>query len=99
MTEFFSAIATLLLVMDPLGNVPAFLACLKDMEVMIFASRRPDQLWQTGAATTVAWIATVAILMFSPALSRVLGRRGLVACGLRTIDGHGPYGCRRADVP
>ncbi len=31
MTEFFSAVATLLLVMDPLGNVPAFLACLKDV--------------------------------------------------------------------
>ncbi len=48
--------------------------------VMIFASRRPDQLLPTGVAMTVAWLASAAILMFSPALSRMLGRRGLVAC-------------------
>ena len=48
--------------------------------VMIFASRRPDQLLQTGLAMTLAWIATAAILMFSPPLSRILGRRGLTAC-------------------
>ena len=30
MSEFFSAVATLFFVMDPLGNVPAFLSCLKD---------------------------------------------------------------------
>ncbi len=59
----------------PLLAGPSTLATL-----MIFASRRPDQLWQTGAAMIVAWIATATILMFSPALSRVLGRRGLVAC-------------------
>ena len=173
MTDFISSIATLLFVMDPLGNVPVFLACLKDVEesrrvrvvarenlfallillfflfcgptllsvlhigreslhiaggvllflislgmifpghwhmggnaersedaepfivplatpllagpstiatLMIFASRRPDQLWQTGLAMTIAWIATATILMFSPVLSRILGRRGLVAC-------------------
>ncbi len=173
MSAFFSAIVTLLLVMDPLGNVPAFLACLKDVDesrqvrvvarenlfallillfflfcgptlmgvlhirreslhiaggvllllislgmifpgqwhiganaersedaepfivplatpllagpstiatVMIFASRQPDQVLQTGIAMTVAWLATATILMFSPALSRMLGRRGLVAC-------------------
>jgi small neutral amino acid transporter SnatA (MarC family) len=28
----------------------------------------------------VAWIATATILMFSPILSRMLGRRGLAAC-------------------
>ncbi len=171
--QFFSAITTLLLVMDPLGNVPAFLACLKDVDerrrmrvvarenlfallilvfflfcgpsllgvlhigreslyiaggvllflislgmifpaqrhieihaerfedaepfivplatpllagpstiatVMIFASRPPNGLWQTGAAMIVAWLATATVLMFSPALSRILGRRGLVAC-------------------
>jgi multiple antibiotic resistance protein len=59
----------------PLLAGPSTIATL-----MIFASRRPDQLWQTGAAVIVAWFATAAILMFSPALSRVLGRRGLVAC-------------------
>jgi small neutral amino acid transporter SnatA (MarC family) len=48
--------------------------------VMIFASRGPDQLWQTGAAMIVAWLATATILMCSPALSRMLGRRGLAAC-------------------
>ena len=173
MTEFISAIATLVLVMDPLGNVPPFLACLKDVEesrrlrvvarenvfallillfflfcgpavmkvlhvgqeslhiaggvllflislgmifpglwlmghngegcgdaepfivplatplvagpstiatIMIFASRGPNQLWQTGAAMIVAWIASATILMFSSALSRMLGRRGLAAC-------------------
>ena len=48
--------------------------------LMIFASRRPDHFWQTGAAMVVAWIATAAILMFSAVLSRLLGRRGLVAC-------------------
>ena len=173
MTAFVSAVATLLFVMDPLGNVPAFLACLKEVEegrrlqvvarenifallillfflfcgptlmsvlhigreslyiaggvllflisvgmifpgqrrmgvnaersedaepfivplatpllagpstiatLMIFASRSPDQRWQTGAALAIAWIVTAAILMFSPALSRMLGRRGLVAC-------------------
>ncbi|MGO9110526.1 MAG: MarC family protein [Thermoguttaceae bacterium] len=173
MTEFISAIATLLLVMDPLGNVPVFLACLRNVKesrrmrvvarenifallillfflfcgptllsvlhigpeslhiaggvllflislgmifpghwhiggnaersedaepfivplatpllagpstiatVMIFASRGPHQLWQTGAAMVVAWIATATILMFSPALSRALGQRGLAAC-------------------
>jgi len=173
MTDFLSAVATLLFVMDPLGNVPAFLACLKDVEesrrvrvvarenifallillffffcgptllgllhigreslhiaggvllflislgmifpghwhmggnpeqgedaepfivplampylagpstiatLIIFASRRPDQLWQTGLAMIVAWIVTAAVLMFSPALSKMLGRRGLVAC-------------------
>src|SRR5271165_1068408 len=32
MTEFISSIATLLLVMDPLGNVPLFLSCLKEVE-------------------------------------------------------------------
>jgi multiple antibiotic resistance protein len=173
MTDFFSAIATLILVMDPLGNVPMFMACLKDVDesrrarivarenffallillffwscgpallgmlhighpslyiaggvllflisigmifpgqwhmggssersedtepfvvplatpllagpstiatVMIFASRQPDQFWRTGAAMVIASLVTATVLMFSPLLSRLLGRRGLVAC-------------------
>ncbi|MGA2258252.1 MAG: MarC family protein, partial [Thermoguttaceae bacterium] len=39
-----------------------------------------EQLWRTGLAMIVAWIATATILMFSPILSRMLGRRGLAAC-------------------
>ncbi len=65
--------------------------------VMIFASRRPDQLLQTGLAMTLAWIATAAILMFSPPLSR--NPWATRADGLRAIDGHGPDRHRRADVP
>ena len=50
--------------------------------IMIFASKSPN--WQgeglVALALVVAWVATTAILVFSPRLSRLLGPRGLVAC-------------------
>ena len=190
MTEFFSAVATLLLVMDPLGNVPAFLACLKDVEesrrvrvvarenlfallillfflfcgptlisllhigreslhiaggvllflislgmifpghwhmvasaergedaepfivplatpllagpstiatVMIFASRRPDQIIADGHCHDrgLARYGHNPDVLARPEPHARTTRVG----GVRAIDGHGPYGHRRADVP
>jgi multiple antibiotic resistance protein len=48
--------------------------------VMIFSSRQPERLWLWAAALVAAWILSTAILMFSAALSRLLGSRGLEAC-------------------
>jgi multiple antibiotic resistance protein len=171
--EYLSAVVTLFLVMDPLGNVPVFLSYLKDVEehrrtrvvaresmiallillaflffgptlmellhvgreslhisggvllflisvgmifpgaghfsvpidhhnegepfivplptplvagpstmatIMIFSSRQPERLWLWAGALAAAWIVATLILMLSSGLSRLLGRRGLLAC-------------------
>jgi multiple antibiotic resistance protein len=50
--------------------------------VMIFASKPATWSgeWLVVLALVVAWVATTAILMLSPRLSRLLGPRGLLAC-------------------
>ena len=48
--------------------------------IMIFSSRQPSRLATGLLALVVAWVATTAILMLSPRLSRLLGHRGLIAC-------------------
>ncbi len=48
--------------------------------IMIFASGQPQRLATWFAALVAAWVATTAILMLSPRLSRLLGHRGLIAC-------------------
>ncbi|OHB71111.1 MAG: hypothetical protein A2V70_04060, partial [Planctomycetes bacterium RBG_13_63_9] len=48
--------------------------------IMIFTSRQPDRLGQWLVALVVAWSVTTTILMLASPLSRLLGRRGLVAC-------------------
>ena len=48
--------------------------------IMIFSSRQPERLATWFAALVAAWVATTAILMLAPRLSRLLGHRGLIAC-------------------
>jgi multiple antibiotic resistance protein len=50
--------------------------------IMIFSSKQTSRLGEVFVvlALVVAWIATTAILMLSPRLSRLLGHRGLIAC-------------------
>ena len=48
--------------------------------IMVFSSRQPERLWLWTGALVAAWILTTAILMLSSGLSRLLGRRGLLAC-------------------
>jgi len=48
--------------------------------IMIFVSHQPDRLWSWLAALVAAWALTTVILLSAPQLSRLLGRRGLLAC-------------------
>ena len=48
--------------------------------IMIFSSRKPELFWFWIAALVVAWGLTATILMLSSKLSRILGRRGVLAC-------------------
>jgi multiple antibiotic resistance protein len=59
----------------PLVAGPSTVATL-----MIFVSRHPERFWTWLAALVVAWALTAVILLLAPALSRLLGRRGLLAC-------------------
>jgi multiple antibiotic resistance protein len=47
--------------------------------IMVFGSQ-PERLWLWVGALVVAWILSSAILMLSPSLGWLLGRRGLRAC-------------------
>lgn len=59
----------------PLVAGPSTVATL-----MIFVSRQPERLWLWLAALVAAWMAAAVILIFAPVLSRLLRRRGLLAC-------------------
>ena len=74
--QFFSAITTLLLVMDPLGNVPAFLACLKDVD-----ERRRMRV--VARENLFALLILVFFLFCGPSLLGVLhiGRESLYIAG------------------
>lgn len=47
--------------------------------IMILSAQR-ERLWLWATALVAAWAAAAAILMMSSLLSRLLGRRGLLAC-------------------
>jgi multiple antibiotic resistance protein len=58
----------------PLTAGPSALAM-----VLLFATREPNHLFSLFAAVTVATIIFLAIMLCSPYLMRILGRRGLIA--------------------
>ena len=47
--------------------------------VMLFVHRSPDQMPQLGIALFCAWLVSSVVLLASPLLLRMLGRRGLIA--------------------
>ena len=70
--QFLSAIMTLLLVMDPLGNVPVFLACLKDVE-----ERRRCGWWRRR--TLCVLDSGVLLVLWADLAGSVAYRPGIVA--------------------
>jgi multiple antibiotic resistance protein len=63
--ELLSAIVTLVLVMDPVGNVPVFLGYLKDVD----ARRR---VWVVARESIIALLILLFFLFFGPALMGLL---------------------------
>jgi MarC family membrane protein len=59
--------------------VPAIAGPSALATVMLMASRDPARLGQWVAALTAAMVVTTAVLVAAPALSRVLGERGMLA--------------------
>lgn len=74
--EFFSAILTLFLIMDPIGNVPLFINFLKDVD-----DRR--KLWVVARESVIALLILCFFLFFGPTLSLLLhvGRPALYISG------------------
>ena len=64
--ELLSAILTLFLVMDPIGNVPFFVSAFKDVE----QSRR---IWVVARECIIALLVLLVFLFFGPALMLLLG--------------------------
>lgn len=61
--------------------VPLFAGPSTMAAIMIFSSQSKqwEQLWLLFAALVIAWFLSTAILVLSPTLSRLLGKRGLRA--------------------
>ena len=64
--ELLSAILTLFLVMDPIGNVPFFVSAFKDVE----ESRR---IWVVARECIIALLVLLVFLFFGPTLMLLLG--------------------------
>ena len=47
--------------------------------VMLFVHRSPERTLELGAALFGAWLVSAAVLLMSPMLFRLLGKRGLIA--------------------
>jgi multiple antibiotic resistance protein len=62
---FVSAVLTLFLVMDPIGNIPVFLSVLKDVD-----ERR--QSWIVGRESVFALLILLFFLFFGPSLMELL---------------------------
>jgi multiple antibiotic resistance protein len=65
LAEFVSAVLTLFLVMDPIGNVPVFLSVLKDVNA-------PRQSWIVARESVFALLILLFFLFFGPTLMELL---------------------------
>jgi multiple antibiotic resistance protein len=63
--EWLSAILTLFLVMDPIGNIPFFVSHLKDV-------KRERQTWVVARESLIALVVLLFFLFFGPLLMQLL---------------------------
>ena len=76
MSEIISAAVLLILIMDPLGNLPIFMSVLKHTEPK---RRRAIMIRELLIALLIAWGGTFIILLQSSLFLRLLGEKGVNA--------------------
>ena len=93
--SFASAVVILLLVTDPIGNIPLFVSLLRHVKparrlrviarecaialAVLLVSRAPQRLPEWLAAITVAIAVSFVVLIFAERISRWMGERVLEA--------------------